>query len=378
MYRAFLFILYVVILLLSFFANVKIVDYPLQTFLVAISLFFSLLIYKQSVKEIMMNEKYVPLRYYFLYYLSLILLLVYHDLIINRSAGILKAISMLIYLSYSITLVHILENKKYLNLTFKLFFLVLTIYSIGYLFNFKYNEQIEYFIFKNRTNLAWFLLFLYVLTIDNLSKNARIITGCMVLGLLLINTSRSPIIVFLTINLYFYKDMFFSNKGLKMKLIGLPILVFVFYLLSDYFTLATERILNITDPNYDSSTGYRLSVIVDSFYYSLGNFLGHGYSSFVDIFGEISSLDLDSKEGEFSADNSFIEILIDTGWIPFILLILFFYKLFKSQNYNLIFFIFLSTLMIFDSIVYNNFWTLLIISSLILNTNNFKPRDNII
>lgn len=172
--------------------------------------------------------------------------------------------------------------------------------------------------------------------------------------------------------------MFFSNKGLKMKLIGLPILVFVFYLLSDYFTLATERILNITDPNYDSSTGYRLSVIVDSFYYSLGNFLGHGYSSFVDIFGEISSLDLDSKEGEFSADNSFIEILIDTGWIPFILLILFFYKLFKSQNYNLIFFIFLSTLMIFDSIVYNNFWTLLIISSLILNTNNFKPRDNII
>ena len=378
MYRGFLFFIYIVILFLSFFWNVKFDNYPLQTFLVAVSLLSGLLIYKQSIKKILMNEQYAQLRYFILYYLSLIILLIYHDLTNNESAGILKAVSMLIYLIYSIILVYIFENKKYLNLSYIMFLIVLAIYSVVYLLNFKYEEQIEFFIFKNRTNLAWFLLFLYVLTVDNLSKNIRLVTGSVVFGLLLINSSRSPIIVFLIINLYLYKDIFFSNKGYKLKLIGFPLLIFVFYLLSDYFTLATERLRNITNTNYDSSTGYRLSVIIDSFYFSLENFLGHGYSSFVEIFSQISSLDLDSKEGEFSADNSFIEILIDAGWIPLILLILFFYKLFRSQNYNLIFFLFLSTLMLFDSIVYNNFWTLLIISSLILNTNNLKLRNKII
>ncbi len=378
MYRGFLFFIYVVILLLSFFWNVKIDNYPLQTFMVAVSLLSGLLIYKQSIKKILMNEQYAQLRYFILYYLSLIILLIYHDLTNNESAGILKAVSMLIYLIYSIILVYIFENKKYLSLSYVMFLIVLAIYSVGYLLNFKYEEQIEFFIFKNRTNLAWFLLFLYVLTVENLSKNIRLVTGSVVFGLLLINSSRSPILVFLLINLYLYKDIFFSNKDYKLKLIGLPLLIFLFYLLSDYFTLATERIRNITNTNYDSSTGYRLSVIIDSFYFSLENFLGHGYSSFVEIFSRISSLDLDSKEGEFSADNSFIEILIDAGWIPLILLILFFYKLFRSRNYNLIFFLFLSTLMLFDSIVYNNFWTLLIISSLILNTNNFKLRNKII
>jgi len=254
----------------------------------------------------------------------------------------------------------------------------LFIYSIGYIFNFRYGQQIKFFIFENRTNLAWFLLFLYVLTVENLSKNIRIIQGSIVFGLLLINSSRSPIIVFLIINLYFYKDIFLSNKAYKLKLIALPLLIFVFYLLSDYFTLATERLLNITNTDYSSSTGYRLSVIIDSFYYSLENFLGHGYSSFVDIFSEISNLDLSSKEGEFSADNSFIEILIDAGWLPFILLILFFYKMFKSENYNIVLIFFLTTLMLFDSIVYNNFWTLLIISSLIINANNSKFVNKII
>jgi hypothetical protein len=346
--------------------------------MVAVSLLSGLLIYKQSIKKILMNEQYAQLRYFILYYLSLIILLIYHDLTNNESAGILKAVSMLIYLIYSIILVYIFENKKYLSLSYVMFLIVLAIYSVAYLLNFKYEEQIEFFIFKNRTNLAWFLLFLYVLTVENLSKNIRLVTGSVVFGLLLINSSRSPILVFLLINLYLYKDIFFSNKDYKLKLIGLPLLIFLFYLLSDYFTLATERIRNITNTNYDSSTGYRLSVIIDSFYFSLENFLGHGYSSFVEIFSRISSLDLDSKEGEFSADNSFIEILIDAGWIPLILLILFFYKLFRSRNYNLIFFLFLSTLMLFDSIVYNNFWTLLIISSLILNTNNFKLRNKII
>ena len=378
MYRKFLFILYVVILLLSFFWSIKFYNYPLQTILVTISLFFGLLVYKQTIKEIIMNKKYTHLRFYYYYYLSLIIVLVYHDLINHSSSGILKSISMLIYLTYSIILVYILEHKKYLLLTLSLFFLVLFIYSIGYIFNFRYGQQIKFFIFENRTNLAWFLLFLYVLTVENLSKNIRIIQGSIVFGLLLINSSRSPIIVFLIINLYFYKDIFLSNKAYKLKLIALPLLIFVFYLLSDYFTLATERLLNITNTDYSSSTGYRLSVIIDSFYYSLENFLGHGYSSFVDIFSEISNLDLSSKEGEFSADNSFIEILIDAGWLPFILLILFFYKMFKSENYNIVLIFFLTTLMLFDSIVYNNFWTLLIISSLIINANNSKFVNKII
>ena len=378
MYRGFLFFLYAIILLLSFFWNVKFDNYPLQTVLVAISLLSGLLIYKQSIKKILTDKKYEQLRYFSLYYLSLIILLVYHDLINGKTAGILKAISMMIYLLYSVILVYILENKRSLWLSLVIFLMVLAIYSVGYALNFKYGEQIEFFIFKNRTNLAWFLLFLYVLTIESLSKNVGIIVSSIVFGLLLINSSRSPIIIFLIINLYLYRDIFLSSKGYKFKLIGLPLLILVFYFLSDYFTLATERLLNITNTNYESSTGYRVSVIIDSFYFSLENFLGHGYSSFVDIFSGISSLDLESKEGEFSADNSFIEILIDAGWIPIVLLFLFFYKLFRSENYNLIFFLFLSTLMLFDSIVYNNFWTLLIISSLILNTNNMESRDKIL
>ncbi len=378
MYRKFLFILYVVILLLSFFWSIKLYNYPLQTLLVTISLFFGLLVYKQSIKEIVMNKKYTHLRFFYIYYLSLIIVLVYHDLINHSSSGILKAISMLLYLTYSIILVYILEHEKYLLLTLRLFFLVLIIYSIGYISNFRYGEQIKFFIFENRTNLAWFILFLYVITVEYLSKNIRIITGSIVLGLLLINSSRSPIIVFLIINLYFYKDVFLKNKAYKLKLIGLPLLIFVFYLLSDYFTLATERLLNITNTSYSSSTGYRLSVIIDSFYYSLENFLGHGYSSFVDVFSEISSLDLSSKEGEFSADNSFMEILIDAGWVPFLLLILFLYKLFRSESKNMVFFFFVSTLMLFDSIVYNNFWTLLIISSLIINANKSNFSNKII
>lgn len=378
MYRKFLLGIYIIILFLSFFWNIKLFNYPLQTYLVGSSLFIAVLIYKRTVYEILFNNKYIYLRYFMLYYISLIAMLVYHDLINQDTQGILKAISMLIYLFYSIIIIYVLGTKKNLVLIYKLFLIALLVYSIGYVFNFKYEEQIKFFIFENRTNLAWFLLFLHVLTFDNLSRKVSIIQGSLILGLLLINSSRSPIIVFLLISLYYYKDILFSKRDYYLKLIGIPIIFLAFYLLSDYFTLAIERLINISNTDYSSSTGYRMSVIFDSLNFAVKNFLGNGYASFVNIFSEISILDLSSKEGEFSADNSFIEILIDAGWIPFLFLIFFLYKLFRSDNYNLIFSFFLSTLMLFDSIVYNNFWTLLIITALILNANKFKMSKKIL
>lgn len=369
MYRNILFLIYAIILCLSFFWNIKIYNYPLQTYLVVISLLIGLLIYRRSFNDILFHSQYIYLRYFILYYLSLIAILVIHDLINHKTNGILKALSMLIYLFYSIVLVHVLKNRKTLTLTLKLFLGVLIIYSLGYIFNFKFGEQIKFFIFDNRTNLAWFLLFLHVLTFDHLSRKMSIMQASLIFGLLLINSSRSPIIVFLIISSYYYRDVFKNKKDYLLKLIGIPLLVIVFYSLSDYFTLAIERLKNITNLDYNSSTGYRISVIIDSFIFALDNFMGHGYASFVDIFGEISALDLSTKEGEFSADNSFMEILIDTGWIPFAFLLLFIYKMFKSDEYNKIFCFTLATLMLFDSIVYNNFWTLLIISALIINAN---------
>lgn len=378
MYRRFLFILYAVILLLSFFSNIILLNYPLQTLLVAVSLFFGFPIFFRSIKEILFNKNYITLRYYLLFYILLIIMLICHDLITQKSTGILKAFSILIYLIYSIVLVYLLKSRKYLAITLKLFSFVLISYIIGYIFNYTPGEQIDFFIFKTRTNLAWFLLFLYVLTLNNFSKKIKVLQSVIILGLLLINSSRGPVLAFIIINIYIYRNFFLSKKNYGLKLISFPLLILSFYSIPNYFSYTAERFVNILNSDYRSSTGYRLSVIFDSFNYALENLFGNGYHSFVDIFGEISSLDLSSKNGEFSADNSYIEILIDTGWLPLVLLILFFYKFLKTKNNNMIFLIFLSALMLFDSIMYNNFWTLLIISTLVINANSIKFKNKLL
>ncbi len=377
MFRKILFLFYLIILLLSFFTEIKILGYPLQTFLIVFSLVIGLFIFEKSSLEIIKHEKYVYLRYYFLFNFSLIFIIIMNDLMNDKVEGILRSVSILIYLLYSVILVYLLKNRKTLIQLITVFYLVLGIYILVYIFNFSNDKLIDFFIFNRRTNLAWFILFLYVITLKRFSKNIEQLKTLIVFGVLLFNSSRSPIIVFVLVNIYVYKKILFTKRILKFILIGLPILLFIFYLVQDNLSLTIERLSNITNIDYRSSTSYRISVIIDGFNESLNNFWGNGYNSFKPIFNEVSRLDLSTKYDEIGADNSYIEILFDAGWIPIILLIPFFYKIYRSNERNKIFLIFLSTLMLFDSIIYNNFWTLLIISFLIINANLSKSTKRL-
>lgn len=377
MYRNILFVLYIAILILSMFLHIIILNIPLQTLLILASLFIGIFIYLKSFKAIFFEKENFPLRAYMLFVFSFIVILIFHDYLDDKTEGIRKGISNFIYVLYSVVLVYIFNNRNFIDKIKKFFSYVLIIYIIGYILSFSTGEIIDVFIFETRTNLAWFLLFLYVVTYNNFSKGKRDIIALVIFVLLLMNSSRSPIMIFVLINMLIYKDIVFSKKVIKYILIGLPVLSLTLYIFSDYFSLAFERLSHVTDMSYRSSTGYRLSVLVDGFNYASQYFFGNGYLSFMNIFSDVSRIDLSTKYGEFTADNSYIELLFDTGWIPLVLLLIFFYKLYQSNYSNKLFFFYIASLMMFDTIYHNNFWILLILSILVINSKSLiKYKEN--
>lgn len=375
MYRGVLFYLYIIILVLTLCLHIKLFNIPLQTILIFFSLIFGILIYFRSIKTIVFDVKYKPLLSYSIFVISFVVILILHDILDNKSVGTIKGLSNFIYLSYSLILVYIFNDETYIYRVKKIFIYILIIYIFVYIFSFTEGGENEVLIFKTRTNLAWFLLFLYVVTYDQFSQFYKSVLGVIILVLLLMNSSRSPIIAFFLINFILYRDIIFTKLFIKYMLFIIALLLLIMYFFSDKFILAYERMSNITNLSYASSTGYRLSVITDGFKSALHNFFGNGYASFTDIFMKISSINLTSTHGNFSADNSYIELLFDVGWIPLIILLFFFYYMYKSNLNNKILMIYLALLMIFDSIMYNNFWLLLIISTIIINTKNVKEGE---
>lgn len=377
MYRTILFYMYILVLIFTLFFNIKLFNVPAQTILILFSLVFGMLIYLRSIKLILLDAKYKPLLYYFIFVISFVIILISHDLLDNKSAGILKGLSNFIYITYSLILLYVFDNLNYTYKIKKMFAYILIIYIVIYIFSFTQEAEVKVLIFRTRTNVAWFLLFLYVVTYDQFSQNNKNILALIIAILLLMNSSRSPIVAFFLINLLLYKDIIFSKVFFKYTLSSILVFLLVFYFFSDKFLLAYERMSNITNLSYASSTGYRLSVITDGLPYAMKNFFGNGYSSFANIFMHISTINLTSTDGNITADNSYIELFFDVGWIPIILLLMFFYQMFKSNFNNKVLVIYLAALMLFDSIHYNNFWLLLTISFIIININinNVKEKE---
>lgn len=366
MLRNSLLILLISYIILSFLFNINLVGFPLHTFIILVSVVLTLPLLQKYTREISNNYNYIYLKYFLLFFITFCTILITHDLISGNNKGIIKSISILVYLLYLLPLLYIFNNIRNILIIKKLLIIFFYLFSISFLLTYNGEEIISVFNFTTRTNLAWFLILIYLISFDYNKKNELFMTTLLFL-VLIINSSKAPIIALLIILFFNYRYLIKKTKGIIVVFIFLLIVTIIYLNNTDIFNLTIERFVNIFNLDYGSSTGYRMSVIVDGFISAKDYFFGQGINSFSDIFYYSSKLDLSTKIGEYTADNSFIELLFDAGWIPIFLLLLFIYKLFKMDSKSKTLSIIILLYMLVDTIIYNNFILFILLLSFSIN-----------
>jgi hypothetical protein len=145
---------------------------------------------------------------------------------------------------------------------------------------------------------------------------------------LIMSLSRAAIIISIYIILYIIKN---DKRNLKNKIINIIIiiLIIIFILNSLGFEniyIIIKSIFYSKDFNQKFSNQERLSIIVDTLKYAIIHPLGVGLDCFNYIFN--------GSKGSNSAENAFLTILIERGWIGFIIFILIIAELIKNSFKN--------------------------------------------
>jgi hypothetical protein len=375
MHKNILFFLLLTYICVSFLTNIKISNIPIHTYIILFSLFIAIPILKSSIIQIFYNPNYKSLKFLLYFSFTIFIILIYHDLSNDQSTGIIKGISIIIYVSYSMVLRYILSEEKKIKIINYLLVFMALIFSILFILTYTGDEKINLFIFTTRTNIAWFILFLFI-TIEIKNKKYEVLFTIFILFVLLYDSSKGPILAMLLILLFKYKHLIVKKMGILYISVFFVLATILFFNFSENFLLAIERFSNLFNLNYRSSSAYRISVIIDGFNFAKDFVLGQGFDSFSKTFYHVSSLNLSTKKNMYTADNTFIELLFDVGWIPIILLILFLKTLLKKNIDLQILFIFLSIYLIVDTITYNNFVLFLIILYLILKIKKSELSNN--
>ena len=349
-------------LALLFLFPLTVGGFPLATFFVAtgVGVVLILSLYSRKFANTLVGQVPFPSKILSLFVISILVINFAHE----HQSFALKGLSMLLYAFVPLLFLPLIIDHRARALfgaivTIILYVVLSTVFVVDVS-----NEKVEILAFSTRTNLAWFVLFLWIFDLNKL--NANKLTIILVLLFLLVNGSRGPLIGFGIIQ-FFYLT---SRHTLQLRyrlLMFISIIGFVFLVAGmNQFDLAFERLTNIGNQSYGSSTGYRLMVLSDGLTYGSDKLFGQGFGTFQREVFAFSSLDLSTKE-HLSTDNSFIDILLDVGYFPIIIIATFFYSLRGSNLECRVALVFLFLLFMLDGIIYNNAWYYIIFMFLSFN-----------
>jgi len=176
-----------------------------------------------------------------------------------------------------------------------------------------------YFYLSNSNKIYLFLTIIFQLTlIASLSRGAIIIA-------------------ILTLFFLFY----IAEK--RIKIYSLLVLIILFFINFDYiyniyltqYAIILESIFQTKSIQHNFSNESRIVILTDAIYSSLLNPIGYGLDNYQMIY---SIFDFNTRVSN-SAENAFITILVERGWVAFLALLLIFFATIKYaynyQNLNL-------------------------------------------